>query len=44
MMLCQLLGREGWAKIGVSLADDRHRQRANFGGEPVIAWLAAALR
>src|ERR1700730_9631648 len=44
MMLRQLLGREGWAKIGISLADDRQRQRANLRRKTMIARLAAPLR
>jgi hypothetical protein len=44
MMLRQLFGREGWAKISISLAHDRQRQRADFGRQSMIARFATALR
>src|ERR1700712_3089724 len=44
MMLRQLLGRESWAKIGISLADDQQCQRANLRRKTMIARLAAPLR
>ena len=37
MMLCQLLRRQGRAKVGVLVAHDRQRQGANLRGQPVIA-------
>ena len=39
-MLCQLLRRQGRAKVGVPLAYDRQRQGANLSGEPMVAGLA----
>src|ERR1700732_5290987 len=44
VMLRQLLSREGWAKVCISLADDGQRQGANLGRKPMIARLAAPLR
>jgi hypothetical protein len=44
MMLRQLLGCEGWAEIGISLADDGQCQGTNLGRKPTIARLAAPPR
>ena len=42
-MLCQLLRRQGRAKVGISLAHDRQRQGANLSGKPMVAGFAAVL-
>src|SRR5712675_2873997 len=42
-MLCQLLRRQGRAKIGIPLPHDRQRQGAHLSGEPMVAGSASAL-